>query len=956
MTVHERGFLLLSSPFSIFFIYFANSINDRNINCTMNIRQYVAFLCLVIIFIFSSCSVDSSKYRIGVSQCAGGEWREMQNKEMLIESTFYDNVRLEFRNASDNDSTQIKDIEYFINKKVDLLIVSPNTLDALNPVLKKAKDAGIPVVLFDRRVTSDNYSAFVGAENYDIGYQAGIYLGNRLSGKGVVLELESNMHSAPFRERHDGFIKAMESFPNIKVHSSLISYKDELAYNFVDSLLTTGFHIDGIYSHIDISCRPAYEALRKHNIEQKVAMVGIDGMPFKDCGIDCVMEKKQTATFVYPTGGDRIVQVAMSILYKKPFNKDNELKTYVIDEHNVRTIRAQMDELMIQNKKIERLYNQADRYLSEVHEGKYRLLVVVMIAALLGIIVFVLFHAYWMRNRLNHRLMKQNEKISQQKDMMKEQRDQLIEMSKQVEEATNAKLVFFTNVSHDFRTPLTLISGPLAQLKEHSKWNEPEEKLYNIIQKNIGVLLRLVNQIIDFRKFENGKMVLQSSHQNLESSIKEWGNAFNGLALEKDINFIIEVEDDKDYTIDFDVEKIESVFYNLTYNAFKFTPHGGTIKVELKDSDNVSMIQLLISDTGCGMSQENIQRVFDRFYKVDSHDSGSGIGLNLSKAFVELHGGSISVNSEEGKGTIFIIELPKVQSEVILINNDANEKKLSVLSTQEKAIIDNLEKDIRQQELKIDENSANDNIEDLILVIDDNSDIREYLEYLLSGSYRVILACDGAQGFEYASKYIPDAIICDIMMPIMDGLEFCKKVKEDIKTSHIPVMLLTACSLDEQRVFGYESGADSYISKPFTAELLLSRVKNLIDNRKRVKPNFVVAHSIPSDVKDPDMVFVRNFKEFIDKNIGDANLSMDLLGDELGMSRSQLYRKVKALLGTNPSDIIKDARMNKAKILLSSTDASINDIAYSIGFSSPAYFTKCYKDYFGELPKSKRNN
>src|SRR5574344_1863932 len=605
-------------------------------------KKYISVLILLLLF--TSCSQNKRRYVIGVSQCSEDSWRQKLNAELKREAFFYDKVEVRFSSANDDNKKQISQIKKFVDDGVDLLIVSPNEAKAITPAVDEAYNKGIPVVLVDRKTNSKKYTAFIGANNYDIGRTVGEYIAAKLKGKGNIVEIQGLVGASSAIERHNGFVSAIKKFPDLHlIASKHAGWLQQPARKVMDSVVLGNEVINCVFGQNDRMAKGAYQAVHnsKHR-DDNTMFVGIDALSTPDGGIKAVEDGVLSATFIYPTCGDRVMRLAMNILAGKTYQKDNTLYTALVDKGNAKIISLQSNEISNQDKKLETLHGKVDLYFTQYSNQKVYLVLFIIIIVLLTIFGVYIYRAYWTKRKLYLLLEKRNNENEKQKSALQEGNDKLIKLSKELEEATNAKLVFFTNVSHDFRTPLTLISGPLAQLKEHSKWNEPEEKLYNIIQKNIGVLLRLVNQIIDFRKFENGKMVLQPSHQNLESSIKEGGNAFNGLALEKDINFIIEIEDDKDYTIDFDVEKIESVFYNLTYNAFKFTPHGGTIKVELKDSDNASMIQLLISDTGCGMSQENIQRVFDRFYKVDSHDSGSGIGLNLSKAFVELHGGSIS--------------------------------------------------------------------------------------------------------------------------------------------------------------------------------------------------------------------------------------------------------------------------------------------------------------------------
>lgn len=915
-------------------------------------KNKLCFLTMLLcgVMLLSSCRDDKLTFRIGISQCAGGEWRSMQNEEMLVESTFYDGVKLEFRNAKDNDSVQISDIQHFIDQKVDMLIISPNTLHALVPIIKKAYDAGIPVLLFDRRIEADCYTAFVGANNRHIGELAATYLAGKLEGHGNVVELLYNQNSAPFRERHEGFLKAIKKYPDIRVYSVLVGYTDQHTQHIVDSLVNNRVPMQAVFAEIDLGLRPTYEALKLYGLEKQVLTVGIDGMPFSDMGLDRVLNHQQTATFVYPSGGDRIIQVAMDILQHKPFKRETELSSYVIDQYNARSSRLQQNLVMDQNKKIGRLHRQADKYFDQVARGKLYLAGVAFIVFLLSILVFVLYRAYWLRNKFNEQLLRQNKLISSQKNEMREQRDRLLELTQQLEEATQTKLVFFTNISHDFRTPLTLITGPLSQLKEYSHWDGAQLRLYDIIQKNVGILMRLVNQIIDFRKYENGKMSLSLTKHNLADLLQGWSQAFYALAEEKHISFQLSINSDSSLTMNLDEEKVERVFYNLVYNAFKFTPSGGSINVALDvvNVNDMAQVQLKVCDTGVGMSAAQIHNIFDRFYKVDSHDTGSGIGLNLAKAFIELHGGNIQVESELQHGTSFIVSLPMNLSANTLQTNIHLET--VAVSDADASLINELELEIRNNDNDLEVAPLDEGSKEMVLVIDDNSDIREYVAYLLGDKYKVIRSQDGQLGLEAAQKFIPDVIICDVMMPVMDGLDFCRRVKDNLYTSHIPVLLLTACSLDEQRVMGYESGADAYISKPFTAELLLSRVRNLIENRKCFKPNTLSLKVQTNDIKDLDEVFVRKFKKLLEEHLCDSNLSIDWLGEQLTMSRVQLYRKVKALLGTTPSNLIREGRMKKAETLLHMPGITVVQVAYEVGFTSQSYFTKCYKEFFGKLP------
>ncbi len=679
----------------------------------------------------------------------------------------------------------------------------------------------------------------------------------------------------------------------------------------------------------------AYLSARQQQLEKEMLFVGIDALPGKEYGVEQIINGVLDATFIYPTGGDKVVQVAMDILEKRPYERDTKLSTALVDKTNARVMQLQTDHITEQDGKIERLNNQVNEYLSRYSAQTMFLYACLIILLLFAALLAIIVRAYWTKNRMNMEL-------SRQKKKLEEQRDQLISLSKQLEEATHAKLVFFTNVSHDFRTPLTLVADPVEQLLEDKALTPRQQSLLKVVHKNVHILLRLVNQILDFRKYENDKLELVRANMNLRVQLQEWSHSFQTLALKKHIHFVLEVNDDRaDYLMAVDAEKMERVYFNLLSNAFKFTPENGTITVTLSTltkEEGGRYARLVVADTGSGISVQHIRHIFDRFYQIDVNHAGSGIGLALAKAFVELHGGEITADSVEGKGTVFTVDIP-----MTVVEEPSADLVQEPRITQQ-TVVEELE-DMETEEQIPDENK------ECILIIDDNADVRDYVKSLLKEEYTVIEAPDGRAGLKKAMKYVPDAIICDVMMPVMDGLECCRKLKTELQTSHIPVMLLTACSLDEQRIQGFECGADSYISKPFNSKLLLVRLRNLMDNHKRLKQFFGDKTTLSKEsVSDVDKGFVDRFRELIEENLADSELSVEDLGGKMGLSRVQLYRKIKALTNYSPNELVRIARLKKAASLLASSEKTISEITYEVGFTSPSYFTKCYKEYFGESP------
>ena len=899
-------------------------------------KNYLLLSILCLAGILMSCTQKHTRYRIGVSQCSDDEWRHKMNNEIVREALFYDGVEVEIRTAKDNNRNQIADIKYFIDKKVDLLIVAPNEAAAITPVVEKAYRQGIPVVVIDRKILSDKYTAFVGADNYEIGKDVGQYILNRLHGKGKVLEITGLEGSTPAMERHKGLTDVLKEEPGIEITASVDgAWLQSVAGEKMDSVFQTNKNIDLVFAQNDRMAIGAYLSARQQQLEKEMLFVGIDALPGKEYGVEQIINGVLDATFIYPTGGDKVVQVAMYILEKRPYERDTKLSTALVDKTNARVMQLQTDHITEQDGKIERLNNQVNEYLSRYSAQTMFLYACLIILLLFADLLAIIVRAYWTKNRMNMEL-------SRQKKKLEEQRDQLISLSKQLEEATHAKLVFFTNVSHDFRTPLTLVADPVEQLLEDKALTPRQQSLIKVVHKNVHILLRLVNQILDFRKYENDKLELVRANMNLRVQLQEWSHSFQTLALKKHIHFVLEVNDDRaDYLMAVDAEKMERVYFNLLSNAFKFTPENGTITVTLSTltkEEGGRYARLVVADTGSGISVQHIRHIFDRFYQIDVNHAGSGIGLALAKAFVELHGGEITVDSVEGKGTVFTVDIP-----MTVVEEPSADLVQEPRITQQ-TVVEELE-DMETEEQIPDENK------ECILIIDDNADVRDYVKSLLKEEYTVIEAPDGRAGLKKAMKYVPDAIICDVMMPVMDGLECCRKLKTELQTSHIPVMLLTACSLDEQRIQGFECGADSYISKPFNSKLLLVRLRNLMDNHKRLKQFFGDKTTLSKEpVSDVDKGFVDRFRELIEENLADSELSVEDLGSKMGLSRVQLYRKIKALTNYSPNELVRIARLKKAASLLASSEKTISEITYEVGFTSPSYFTKCYKDYFGESP------
>ncbi len=905
-----------------------------------SVRVYIA---LIISLLFLTSCQEKEQYRIGVSQCSQDDWRMKMNDEINREIMFHPEAIVEIRSADDSNAKQIADITYFRDNGFDIIIAAPNEADAITPIIKEVYESGIPVIVFDRNINGDTYTAYQGVDNFRIGKSAAHY-GRHLLGKGGrVLEICGLRGSTPAIERHDGFVDGAREEGLIILASAHGNWNYEDAALETDSLFNIYKDVDMVYAHNDRMAIAASEIARRRGMDIKV--IGIDAAP--EIGIKAVADSVIDATFLYPTEGYRLIRTALAILKGKPYERVVTLPaSSPVDISNADILLLQNESLKEETAKIKVLKGQVDDFWNQ-HSAQTTLFYasIAILVLLIGVI-FLLLRTFWLHQRHQRQLLEQNKLLEEQRDAQKA-------LNEQLNVATQSKLAFFTNVSHDLRTPLTLIAEPVEQLVKANNLTPQQNVLMKIANKNVRILHRLINQILDFRKYENGKLDINLSEVCFGSLVTDWIEAFHAIARKRDIKLSVDIHVADGFSLALDSEKIERVFFNLMSNAFKYTPDNGRIKFTAEVINNNLIFS--VEDSGRGIAEEDLDNIFDRFYQVDKvHPNGSGIGLSLAKAFVELHGGIISVESVLGTGSKFTVTIP--------IKHVAD----SAEPVAAKVITDN---DVNVELGKIElDNQQLDSDKPLLLVIDDNEDIRKMVGELLSDDYTVIFASNGKEGIHLAAKYVPDLIVCDVMMPVMDGLECCRRIKEEISTSHIPVLLLTACSMDEQRAQGYESGADGYVAKPFNMAVLKSRCKNLIENRKRIKDLWTnsdavwalkqqeaVKPSIKTAVEaDIENEFYARFLEIVSAEIGNPELNVDQLASRMGLGRSQFYRKIKALTNYTPVELLRNLRLKRSRDLLTTTQKTISEIAYEVGFSTPAYFTRCYKESFGETPSELR--
>ena len=879
-------------------------------------RKVYIVVCFVGLLLLVGCNKTTKKYVVGVSQCSEDIWRSKLNDELLMGTYDHKDVELLFASAKDNDKLQTEQIEKFIQRGVDLLIISPNQVHSITLVIDKAYDKGIPVILFDRKTDSQKYTAFIGADNVKVGKTIGEFIAKTLHGEGKVIEIKGLDNSSPAIDRHKGFVQALSRYPDIHLKRTLSGeWTTESGYKSIKSAIADAKDCNIIWGQNDRMAEGAQRAMAEAGVHN-VLYVGTDALPSKGGGIEAVYNGKLLASYIYPTRGDMVMQLAMKILKKQPFHRDNYLKGALVTKDNAKVLLLQNEEMMKQRSRLSDLNNKVDTYLAQYnHQKIYMLLGGVIIALLIGLIVYI-YRTIILRRQLE-------------------------------EETTNAKLQFFTNVSHELRTPLTLIADPIEHIVNDENLTKRQRNMLQIVEKNVSILMRLVNEILDFRKIQNKKMKLTLSEFELTSYLKEWVSTFESIATKRKIK--VDLIASAPIRLCADIYKVERIFYNLLSNALKYTDEGGNITIKAKSTDET--VEICVKDTGRGIAKEDIRHIFDRFYQVrNSNKDGTGIGLAIVKAFTELQGGTAKVESEVGEGSEFTITLPKRVAGDNFQPADESYTKNDFLD--ESSAVTDISTENKVSKITSDRQEDKPRV----LVIDDNADIRAYATTLLSDEYDVMEASDGAEGLRKAVREVPDVVVCDVMMSGMDGLECCKRLKADSLTCHIPVILLTAKTLDEYRAEGYAYGADAYLTKPFNGNVLKARIKNLIANRKLLKIVFGNdAQQVPTVpvAQSAESQFVEKFRTIIQANLGNSELNVETISHEMGISRAQLYRKIKSITGISPNDIVREARMRRADRLLETTDKSVSEIAYEVGFSSPSYFTKCYREFFGRTPNKK---
>lgn len=925
-------------------------------------RKLHLIIYVAIIVLLTGCAQQPRKYVIGVSQCSEDIWRDKLNDELKMGEYLNDSLIVKLASSNDDNVLQNKQVNQFVDEGVDLLIVSPNQLSAISKSVERAYDKGIPVILYDRKTNSDKYTAFIGCDNYTIGKSMGTFIAQQLQGKGRIVEISGLEGSSPALERHRGFMDAIKPYPGLQVVASEGgNWKEEGGIQAMKRILKQTQDFDYVFAHNDRLAWGAYVAARQMRVKRNYKYTGVDGMATEGGGLELVRDGIFEASYLYPTQGDEVIALAMKILKHQPYERDNYLSTSIITQANAALTLMEARDAERQMRNLKTLHKQVDQYLSDYNSQKVMLIGLGLFLLVCLAAAALIFRGYMIKVRLNEKLAKTNGELKRLNVELGEKNEELKRLNEEVLELTHSRLVFFTNISHELRTPLTLIADPVEMLLEDTGIKGKSRELLKMVQRNALALQQLVSNILDFRKIQNGKMELKLYRFDIVKTLTTWVGDFQLTAERKQIRLHLDVDDLKgSHEMIADQEKISRIVFNLLSNALKYTPAGGEIFVSLKDEG--ANLRLDVKDTGKGISQDEADKIFERFFQAKGAASGTGIGLALVKSFVELHHGEARVESEPGKGSDFIVVIPREQegdsqvihNDVDIVDNSTNASASDGKNVVDESVLQYIDDGDRSRG-KVQQLVSENTNRPTVLVIDDNTDIRQYERTLLQDEYIVLEAADGKEGLSVAIKEVPDLVICDVMMPVMDGLEFTKQLKTNTATSHIPVIMLTAKNLEEHRAEGYEHGADSYITKPFHSKVLLARIENLLRQRQLLKNLYQGTKEAEKEIseahlEDRDKQFLKQLQAIIQKNLSDSEFGVEDMGQQIGLSRVQLYRKVKAMTGSSVVDLLRKARLAKARRLLETRSMSVSEVAYEVGFSAPSYFTKCFKEEYGMLP------
>ncbi|MBO9619224.1 MAG: substrate-binding domain-containing protein [Niabella sp.] len=907
---------------------------------------FIKYTFFIIFFIFSACREKQEKtFLIGISQLGDADaWRKEMKAEIDRELVFHPNFKIIYRQADYNSEQQIRQVKELAAQKIDLLIISPNEAAPLTPSIDSLNHLGIPVITVDRDINSNSYTTFIGADNIEVGKLAGRYAAGFLNKKGNIIEITGLQSSTPALQREKGFGDEMIRYP--QVHLKIIK-GDWLEGSVERQLPLMKEDLEStqlIFAHNDVMANTAATICNRLGFPN-IKIIGVDAQP--GTGLTFVENRTLLASVLYPTGGAEAIRAAEEILNKRQVPKRDFLRTIIVDSTNVVMLQQQFNKVIAQQKDIVRqaglLKEQARTFKTQKNLILILIGTLVLLLMLSGLLVF-----------LRKKNIKAYKLLRSQNNAIRSQSEQINAMAQQVQVASEQKINFFTNISHELKTPLTLILAPAEESLQNHKTPAHIRSQFALIKKSASRLLLLVNQLMDFRKLELNRMPLNVQEIEVVSFMNDIISSFEGLAKRHHMDCRL-ITREASLMLWFDPEKIEKVFFNILSNAFKFTADTGHIYVIIEKDDIAGTAIIKVEDSGQGLSARDKARLFEFFYQGDvQHQNGSGIGLALSKELIELHKGSIIVESEQNKGAVFTITLPL---------GVAHYDKDAIMPPADwgyNSAINSWIADFNMEppaEPAVAANVAGEQSEYkpyTVLIVEDNDDLRAFLTRRLQTLFNIVTARNGAEGLARTFEELPDIILSDIMMPDTDGLQLAKMVKTDIRTAHIPIVLLTAKTTDENKVAGLKTNVDAYLTKPFHPEVLEETLKNLLGNRQRVKEHVVTA--IPKSVQPSgtksEKAFMAHFHAVIENNLGNENFSIQDLCAQLGISKIQLYRKTKPLLEVSINEYILNLRIQKAKYLIQHQDLSFAEVAFQTGFSTASYFSTSFKKITGETPKA----
>ena len=913
------------------------------------VSYYRMLVFLTLLFIVSGCNNGKKKadFTIGFSQCVGSDlWRKTMLQEMKMELSLHPGADFIYKDAGGNSNKQINQVREMLNQGIDLLIISPNEAQPLTPIVEEVYNKGIPVVVLDRKTASNQYTAYVGADNYQLGRMTGEYISTLSKDPVNVVEIMGLPGSSPAIERERGFKDGIAGRPHVKIKAKV--YGDWLKGNAIKQLSHIKTQLAGVnyvFAHNDVMASGARFYLNQLNGSKNIKVIGVDALPGQGGGLQMVADGVLNASLLYPTGGKEAIATAFQILNKLPFSRENIMQSLVIDSSNVQLMKMQWSRINSQQRDIDK--QQSLLQEQRIIYNDQKIILNIMVITLVLAIIFggLAFFSLVENRKANKNLEAKNEEILAQ-------RNQLVDMSAKAEVANEAKFNFFTNISHEFRTPLTLILSPIDEMLKDEKLVKTSGKALKIIHQNAFRLLSLVNELLDYRKLEYDKHQIRVSENDIVAYVREIAEYFRHQAQQLNINFIVTSES-KQFKIWFDPKMLDKVFFNLIANALKFSNEKGTVRIAIKQGNDQEVL-VEIEDNGIGMTKEETERVFDQFYQADHAPTlGSGIGLALSKEIAVLHHGRIDLKSEKWRGTTFTVVLPAGNNH--FSTTEISRPEISILDLNERSKPYTV--DLEKISSKTTLGGFSKPKEHSVLVVEDNPDLLNYLEEKLSEHYEIFTAANGMAALNEAIERVPDLIVSDVVLPELSGKGLCEKLKSDFRTSHIPLILLTAQNSVEQQISGINAMADAYITKPFNLDYLLASIQSLIKNRVKLKEHFTADNGQTEKLPLPktlDKKFVNDFVGIVEQNLSNERFGVDEICTLLGISRIQVYRKVKALLGCSIADYILNRRLKRAKYLLSNGELTIAEITYEIGFSNPNYFSTVFKSKYGCTPSEFR--